>query len=167
MEKRREEEGRETGQKLEFSFDCSTVTMTTTKSASASAAATDNGDAEGANRRAGECLNVISKRVRREKVQSPRENFPREQHNISALGKRKEGGRRSQGGEEKWPLVGRKNCTERAKTLRLPRSTSVVGRNVAKTATAREMTVKLRATNEANEVMASPRKNIIICDSSR
>ena len=63
--------------------------------------------------------------------------------------------------------VGRKNCTERAKTLRLPRSTSVVGgRNVAKTATAREMTVKLRAVNEANEGMASPHKNIIICDSS-
>ena len=42
---------------------------------------------------------------------------------------------------------------ERAKTLRLPRSTSVVvgGRNVAKTATAREMTVKLRAVSEANE----------------
>ena len=139
--------------------------MTTTKSASASAA-TDNGDAEGANERAGECLNVISKRVRREKVQSPRENFPREQHNISALGKRKERGRRSQGGEEKWPLVGRKNCTERAKTLRLPRSTSVVGgRNVAKTATAREMTVKLRAMNEAKEVMASARKNIITYDS--
>ena len=37
--------GEEWGQKLEFSFDCSTVTMTTTKSTSSTvAAATDNGE---------------------------------------------------------------------------------------------------------------------------
>ena len=42
--KRGEEEESGRGQKLEFSFDCSTVTMTTTKSASSPS--TDNGDCE-------------------------------------------------------------------------------------------------------------------------
>ena len=143
MERRREEEReRETGQKLEFSFDCSTVTMTTTKSASE--AATDNGDAEGANERAGECLNVISKRVRREKVQSPRENFPREQHNISALGKRKErGGAKEEKRNGRWLVARIARREPRYYVCFVPPRWSG-GRNVAKTATAREMTVKLR-----------------------